>query len=131
MTDIQRRALHLASRKAGVFIRAARNIGSDEIRTQTANQLVGQGWAEQKGQRLYITRAGKHALTVPTIEPPIYLHARDGLTERRDKAAAGEPEVIDSDTLAGYWREKALRQLHESKTRAEAAARLRNRSRAA
>lgn len=83
----------------------------------TAEWLVLHGYARPTHDpppmgSVVITASGRkyarRELERPIPEVPVYLHARDGLTTERSRAIPGEPEVIDHDTLDGWWTEHAL-----------------------
>lgn len=124
-TAAQRRALLLASRKGGAIISRRAEPDRHEVRTQIANAVIEIGWAIRHQRTLLITRAGRLALTIPTTDPPVFLHARDGLTTMRSSAAAGEAEVMDTATLSSFWTEQSLRQKAEAADRRAKARHLR------
>jgi hypothetical protein len=116
LTPALRRALTILTHVPAYVIGPGTKLGRLDIAYVTAERLVILEYARPLPREpehpphgaLVITRAGRAALAQPTEEIPIYLHERDGLTTRRGRAAAGEPEVIDTATINGYWREQAL-----------------------
>jgi hypothetical protein len=118
LTAVQRAALRAASRKGGVHVGTGKDAPEKRCTRQTANLLVGRGLAVHVQLVLLITKAGRAELTRPLAEnPPVFLHARDGLTTLRARAAAGEAEVIDPDTLDSWWTEQALQRKAEAADR--------------
>lgn len=109
LTPAQRRALRWGSAKGGVHVGTGADAPERRVQKQTARQLVALGLARQDNDTLLTLKAGKVALDVPTVDPPVYLHARDGLTTERHRAVQGEAEVIDPETLKPFWREQAER----------------------
>lgn len=103
LTAVQRRALHLASRKAGAPLSSKALKG--HVSFQTAIRLEEAGLALRACGVLRVTKAGLKALNaVLPAEPAVFLRVRDGLTSRLDLRVPGEPEVL---TPGPEWASRA------------------------
>jgi hypothetical protein len=111
LTALERRALHLASHRAGAEVVRARKSDDNRkaITTAIANRLVNRGLAAIVDGRLRVTAEGQRALKVPLPEDPdVYLRMGWGLTTLlRD--AVREELILDVDTLDGFWKHEAAR----------------------
>jgi hypothetical protein len=108
LTSLERRALGLASSKAGVEVVSARKADGKQVTRAVANRMVLAGFAAVTDGRLRIMKAGQKALNALAPEdPPVYLRARDGLTTRRDLSVRDEAEIIDPATLESFWTTEA------------------------
>jgi hypothetical protein len=106
LTDVQRRALHLAARKGGNELGNAKG----QIRRQTANLLALKEWVTIVNGVALITKAGRAELLKPIPEDPdVWLRQLDGLTTSLEYAVLSEGPVLDTSTLKGFWKERALR----------------------
>lgn len=118
LTPAQRRGLSILTGQAAHVAAPGRPLERHQISYAIAEQLVVAGYARPLPRdpaihpphgALVITTAGRRALNRPIPEgPPVYLHARDGLTTRGSSKVRGEDEVIDPATLNSYWEEQSL-----------------------
>jgi hypothetical protein len=95
LTDLQRRALHLASLKGGVLVTRRRTATPKTVTTRVANVLLELGFVTRHQETLLITKEGRRALHAVLPEgPPVFLRQRDGLTTRMDQRVREEDEVM-------------------------------------
>lgn len=121
LTDLERRALNLASHKTGVLVVRRRAAQPKEVTTAVANRLVARAWALVIDGRLRITAEGQRVLKAPLAPPQeIYLRQRWGTTTLLHLAVRGEQALMDVEELHPDWRERseANRRLAQSDTQA-------------
>jgi hypothetical protein len=108
LTDLQRRALHLASLKGGVLVTRRRTATPKTVTTRVANVLLDLGFVTRHQETLLITKEGRSALHAVLPEGPAeYLRQRDGITSRMDLRVREEDEVMRVDKLRPDWASQA------------------------